>query len=496
MRIWFENHFFGVALIASFRRSVTKVPLSTWAALVLLFGPFLSITIAPFFLKGFDRFGVQWHILLISCLLSTILVVIQRGFPFFLRALLRNKSILSLLCIFVAWLIAMVIVHGFFAQLESVLSALMMLLMLPILLYIVSFFSGRWRLSEILLAIFLLLAFVENIFLSRYFLGGMDLNYVDLVAVGAPRLFLNARDGNFLMLVQFLLLCKASVGRVGDFCLSRYGSLGWSLLFGFGIYQPFYNAFLTQGRALLLCLVIGVALIFVLAYGYCLSAILRFALVSVGAGCMSLFTLRFLSPLAISSPEVEVAKSMVERADGGRFELWRHWIEAGLSNSSLWGGGLGFLPDFDGVIPAQFTPHNIFVQLVADSGFSSFVLMMLIFYCLLREKRRVSQFGWFRLGFERALVTVFCFLAMMYFQLGSVLFWPVGVFCTFCLAGAIVEGGSVEGALYKPSQVNSNALSASGSISMFSVCWICVVSLLVLLLSWTKYFTLYRLIVY
>jgi hypothetical protein len=100
------------------------------------------------------------------------------------------------------------------------------------------------------------------------------------------------------------------------------------------------------------------------------------------------------------------------------------------------------------------------------------------------------------LGFERALVAVFCFSVMIYFQLGSVLFWPVGVFCTFCFAGAVLERGSVEGVLHKPSQFNSQSLSFSGSVSIFSVCWICATSLLVLFLSWSKYFTLYRLIVY
>ena len=76
----------------------------------MFFAPFLSIISAPFFLIG-DRFGVQWHVLLLSCLVAAVLVVPQTGFvPFFEAACLAALLAVAACLI---WLVCMGVVHGF-----------------------------------------------------------------------------------------------------------------------------------------------------------------------------------------------------------------------------------------------------------------------------------------------------------------------------------------------------------------------------------------------
>jgi hypothetical protein len=142
-------------LIESLLRSVRQVSLTSWAALVFLIGPFLSILIAPFCLLGFERFGVQWHVLLLSCLGAAALVVPQAGFFPFVKRLLASRRVSASVAVFVVCLLVMGFVHGFAAQAESLLSAAMLLLMLPIGLYVALDPYRQWSIGDLALALLL-----------------------------------------------------------------------------------------------------------------------------------------------------------------------------------------------------------------------------------------------------------------------------------------------------------------------------------------------------
>ena len=109
---------------------------------MFLFAPFLSIISAPFCLIGFDRFGVQWHVLLLSCLVAAVLVVPQPGFVPFLRKLLAFRAVAFAVAAFLIWLA----LCG-----AGLSSALMLILMLPVAIYAVAENERRdWLIGPLL----------------------------------------------------------------------------------------------------------------------------------------------------------------------------------------------------------------------------------------------------------------------------------------------------------------------------------------------------------
>ena len=148
---------------------VSELSRSNWALGVFLFAPFLSIISAPFCLIGFDRFGVQWHVLLLSCLVAAVLVLPQPGFVPFLRKLLSFRAVAFAVAACLIWLVCMGVVHGFVAQLESLSSALMLILMLPIAVYAVVENEHRDWLIGAAVVVMSVIVVLENAFLSIIF---------------------------------------------------------------------------------------------------------------------------------------------------------------------------------------------------------------------------------------------------------------------------------------------------------------------------------------
>jgi hypothetical protein len=207
--------------------------------------------------------------------------------------------------------------------------------------------------------------------------------------------FLNVRDGNFLSLIQSQLLVLFSFEK-SSLCLGRrrMARVFWVASLGFMAFQPFFNAWLTQGRALLLCLFMAIALLF--WYGVRRRSRLHCTIgaISLGSGILAFAAYMMLRlQVSVSSGAAGLA-SLVDRADGGRFELWRVWLESGLSHSIWWGHGLGYLPfQEDGFM---FTPHNLLVQLVSDAGLCGLGLMVIVVLGL-RRCLFLRFFWWFLL---------------------------------------------------------------------------------------------------
>jgi hypothetical protein len=335
------------------------------------------------------------------------------------------------------------VVHGFSSQVESLSSAFVLLAMLPVALYVVADGQRRCSIGSIALVLFSIIVALENCFLVSYFFDGYPFTQVDLRSLGPSRLFLNIRDCNFLALIQFQLLVMFFLS--GDKLLSLFKNFTTSLrvkafagLLGF---VSFFNAWLTQGRALLLCLGLTIFLLIYFGTRRRSWALLNFSLV-LACSCLVAFGLFEILNLSISSASlgspstssVSSVVDLVQRSDGGRFELWNVWLRSGVSNSLMWGHGFGFIPNTDnlGKIPL-FNPHNILVQIFSDSGIFGSLSTVVIAALLASD---VSFIGNHR---QYALLSISLFPVLIFYLLAAVLFWPAGAWSSCVLIMSVAE---------------------------------------------------------
>ena len=102
--------------------------------------------------------------LLLSCLVSGVLVVPQPGFVPFLRKLLAWRAVAFAVAACLIWLVCMGAVHGFVAQLESLSSALILILMLPVAVYAVVENERRDWLIGAAVVVMSVIVVLENFF--------------------------------------------------------------------------------------------------------------------------------------------------------------------------------------------------------------------------------------------------------------------------------------------------------------------------------------------
>ena len=131
--------------------------------------------------------------------------------------------------------------------------------------------------------------------------------------------------------------------------------------------------------------------------------------------------------------------ALIERADGGRFEIWGTWLKSGLTQSPFWGHGLGYLPETG--TSGNHTPHNLLIQLVADSGLSGALMAALISMSVILAWRKVRA--------ELLLVMAIPTLPILcYLQFGSVLFWPGGAWSSLVLILCVLILAALSGCFF------------------------------------------------
>ena len=427
MRIWFENHFFGVPLLDSLRRSVARFSLSDWSVFVFLLGPFLSIVLSPWFLKGFDRFGVQWHVLLISCVISLALILRDDRFCLFLCGLISSKRIIFALSLFVSWLLFMGFAHGFVVQAESLLSAVMFLLMIPVGLYVL---CGRGTTLNVALVSLILLAVIvifDDLCLFNYLREGIAFGQVFIEPIGPPKVFLNIRFGNFLSFCTFSLLWSYLFRRNGDCSSGRRICVFDLLLACIVVFCTALNALLTSGRALSLCLFLYSLLVLVFLFRrVSRENSLRIFFCMVSSFFLSVITSFLLfacfSPVDLSADISrqyldEFSRQYAVSMHETRFSLWSAWLRSWADShfSLMFGHGLGYLPE--GLSRFVRTPHNLFIQLIADGGFLGISIVVSLIVILLP----LLRFG----GASNFIFL--CLTWPLYASLSSVLYYPSSV---------------------------------------------------------------------
>lgn len=475
-----------------FSKNFSKFSLNSWAVFIFWLLPFLAIVAASWLLPGFDRFGVQWHVLLISCLISAVLVLFDETFFIFLRRLISISLLRNVVLLFSIWLAVMGFIHGFISQSESLFSATMYLLMVPIGAFLACYFRGSCFFVLVPALLITMLVLLENILLTNYLFQGYSFNIVESSSSFPPRLFLNTRDGNFLGLVQYLLIllvfASDKVRTILSINRSRLSILAVATL----CFLPFYNAWLTQGRALLLSALVSSLLSLLFGKSQDNYFYRQFGFASIVACFLSFFAvqvIRFqssLSDLGRSAISGGVAPffQFVDRADGGRFAIWRLWIDSGISNSLWWGHGLGQLPSVEH-LPVM-TPHNLAIQILADGGICTLLISMVI---ILMISMSASKNKFFQ-------PLDFCILCplIVYSNLGNILFWPSGVWSLSLLLMVYIwfKISPEESLVATTSAVGS--LRSRLSVSPVTIFYTATLVVSVVLLSSEKYLSLWSVI--
>lgn len=375
--------------------------------------------------QGLGRFGMQWQVLGLGIACASLLVLADGASLHAYCRWLKVRGVLPFLFWGCLWLALMGVVHGFLGlQLEGLLSGVLFLILFPVVCF--AWTSVGVGCRSIFIFCVALLLVVENLFLSVYLWRGLGFGVEVLEGHWFPRIFLNIRDGNTIAV-------GASVAALALLVSSRMRWLGFWLMVA-----VFFNGWITAGRGLFLSVWFGVALVcfravalpcrrkqFFAMFLYCLAAlacswVIYFAL-SVAAGVDS-----------------GAFRSMIDRlADDaqfgryGRLAIWSEWIRTGLAQDFLFGSGLGVRPIL--LDEPIFTPHNLFVQLLAEGGV--FSLMMVVPPCVWILSRLLVGRG------EDRLLYVYCLGALLvWLSVSAMLFWPAGVWLVSNLGSAFCQG--------------------------------------------------------
>lgn len=347
----------------------------------------------------------------------------------------------------------------------------------------------------VLICILASLLLTECISLSAYNIYGLNASAVVYAEFSKmPRVFLNVRDGNFMASVLYSLLVAFFLSglssRLFDARLKSHFLRIFEVVLSIGFAVVFFNAWVTQGRGILLVIVLGVVSILAanrfnlidlnsfLRLRCCfLRGVLIFALSWSGLILFKSIISQFLAVPV----EIEVGSDLLSRLDAGRIMLWSTWIQSWFSVSLLAGHGLGFVPKYsiDGSVNHQLTPHSLPLQLFSDSGVFGVIVFVLLTCFLLKIIYRLGVI-------QRFAVFVWSLLVGTYLSVASVLFWPSGVWSlligilglVLCISRADVD-----------IQSGDVAWRLRRNNSRFAFLSLCIGFPMVIVLSSLKYYT-------
>ena len=361
--------------------------------LFIVFSFPLGLLSSCYFYPFWERLGFEWNLVLVSglALMAFVLLVPSlRSDVYNIMSDSGLKSLSELLFIVFTLLfvcnISLVSLPGYF-------SGLICIIMFPFL-FVFSRSRGMFSYSSLLLCVCLCIIFVENILLSSSLLMGFGLNDSFVFGDVFPRVFVNTRDGNFFSLVLFSLVfhelfCHKLYPGLGRnaVIISRPGT-GLGLLFSirsnmflcFCYACVFYNCFITHGRSLMLSIIIGIILVIV----RCRSQVSLRRLVSpIGFSCLGAALSYWLfSAVSSSYGNVEVASSLFRGGTGGRFVIWRGWLNSFLDGNWIIGRGFdhfpaSYLPE---EIMNSMNVHNLYLQILVDMGLVGVVVSLIIVF--------------------------------------------------------------------------------------------------------------------
>ena len=362
----------------------------------LLVGGFGSALLLLFFSDYSLRYAYAWLSFYLGCSGCSAFVFFQAEIRNRFRQYLKTYPC-DLISALVGMIAISVLVHGFALQATGVLTMLMCLGAYPLLCFLWSSQNSDQRKSIFRLATYsiLFVLFVEAILMTSYVVRSLPMSSAATLA-HMPRVFLNVRDGNqWLALGSWIPLGVWWNQYMDQMDRSRNRGLIHGLLSpGWWSYFLFwYLAWLTQGRGALLALAISSVCVCValsqngVTKMHALKgSFLRLQFVVASASFL------FARVILNSNPFADVVgRTVGESADGGtgRLAIWLHWLSAWLETprAIVFGQGWGVVPDVLNWVEWSKDPHSIYVQILADGGLFS---VLIIFFVLFRTFGKIN----------------------------------------------------------------------------------------------------------
>lgn len=358
------------------------------------------------------RFGMQWQVLGLGIAFASLFALADNQSLRAYFCWLNERKVVSFLFLGNLWLAVMGFVHGFIGlQLEGLLSGVLFLNLFPAAWFAWGGAHVAWKRVFIFCILFLLV--FEDICLSFSMWRGLGFGVEILEGPWYPRLFLNIRDGNTI----------AVGASVAAFALVTSRQMRW---LGFCLMTAvFYNGWITAGRGLFASVWFGVSVALFCAFaGACrarwMLSVLLICLTALACSWMIYFVCSMLAGVDSDAFQSMIGRLANDAQFGryGRLFIWTEWIRGGLSQNFFFGSGLGIRPVILG--EPVFTPHNLFVQLLAEGGILSFMLIVFAFVWLASRFLGVRGDGY--------VLIVYCFGSLLvWLSVSAVLFWPAGV---------------------------------------------------------------------
>jgi hypothetical protein len=229
-----------------------------------------------------------------------------------------------------------------------------------------------------------------------------------------------------------------------------------------------FNGWITAGRGLFLSILIGLLVsLFCVKRGREAAPVGRLLVL---CGLALLYSwLIYQSVVLIAGIDGSSFQSMMDRLTGeadfqrsARLVIWGAWIRDGLADNWLFGSGLGVRPELGMHVESVYTPHNIFVQVIAEGGIFS-MLAVALFVVLLVRVNSLAVVG---LG---SAVFYSLGLLFVWLNVSAMLFWPMG-------AWLVTNIGCV---LFDLSAKNEEASTGGAGASFISIALSLVISCLV-----------------
>lgn len=427
------------------------------------FGFFLTAFVPP------DNFkhDYQWIVVGLAYLIAAIFFLRSRQHLSRLRDFLASvKWFWGVWLITTLWLFLMLFVHGDRGgNLMGVNSGFLGLCVLPIAAYLgheLSWSRESWlrkQLSWVLLMSLLPLSLFENIYLAMHRFAGIpaSLSYhttEHLVCCPyvywsfLPRMFVNVREGNILSLmglcvVYFLLAQWSPEENMPQIrgIESDPSSLVWCLKAL--LFSCFLNAFLTQGRAILLALTIPMLILYlasllstwVVGHRY-IRHIARMFFVTGVASYVVSSGLNILAPRAnrLLTSSMDDMNTLNDGFSAGRALIWKEWLEQGFFTSPWFGSGFNFRPFHDSVHYALSSAHNIFITVLADGGLLGF-LVCILWFCVVWKNWMADRFTALMIGCFVTSFVIFSITSSVFVRPIGCIFLPLLVFLLFAFKG-------------------------------------------------------------
>ncbi len=453
-------------LLQVFRRSSKIDPLP------ITFGCVWILTCFGFFLTAFvppDNFkhDYQWIVVGIGYLIAAISFLRSRQHLSKLRVFLASVKWFWAVWLFTTlWLLLMLFVHGDrVGNLMGVNSGFLGLCVLPIAAYLGHDLSLsrepllRKRLSWVLLMSLLPLLLFENIYLAMHRFAAIpeSLSYhttEHLVCCPyvywsfLPRMFVNVREGNILSLmgicVVYFFLAQWSPEEKMPKTRSLESvpsSLVWCLKAL--LFLCFLNAFLTQGRAILLALTIPMLILYfasflstwIVSHRYIRHIARMFFATGVASYVVS-SGLNVLAPRAnrLLTSSLNDMNTLNDGFSAGRALIWKEWLEQGFFSSPWLGSGFNFRPFHDGIHYALSSAHNIIVTVLADGGLAG-VLVCILWFCVVWKNWTADRLSALMIGCFITSFVFFSFASSVFVRPIGCIFLPLLVFLLFAFKG-------------------------------------------------------------